>query len=262
VLTVFCVLTALVVTAVNLTGFAVATSPIMAGLVITVWGAVLGLTALLVGTLSDERKLKAEELHYAYVGVVEVLSRYLQSANPKLKARSTRVAELCHAVSVRLRLPARQIEDIRVAALLGDIGKIEITAKLINRAVDTLDADAHAREHDTVHGADLVHSLEGLLHGAIPILLSQDAAAEDYLSQQNATAASRAPIGAKIIRVVRAYDAMTEDGGGATSMSPADAVAELRADASAAYDREVLDALEEVVVTAAQFADAPPQLVR
>ena len=42
------------------------------------------MTALLVGSLSDERKAKVRELHEAYVGVVEVLSKYLQSANPRI----------------------------------------------------------------------------------------------------------------------------------------------------------------------------------
>src|SRR5215469_13036464 len=90
ILAVFSVTAASIVTVTNMDGFATFFSPLMIGLVVTVWGAVLGL----VGTLSDERKAKTAELHEAYIGVVEVLSRYLQSANARLKARSIRVAEL------------------------------------------------------------------------------------------------------------------------------------------------------------------------
>ena len=60
--------------ALDSSGFASYTSPLMIGLVVTVWAGILGLTALLVGTLCDERSAKVEELHAAYLGVVEVLA--------------------------------------------------------------------------------------------------------------------------------------------------------------------------------------------
>ncbi|MBM80314.1 MAG: hypothetical protein CMJ78_06935 [Planctomycetaceae bacterium] len=128
VLAFFSVIAVSVVTALNVMGFAAFTSPIVIALAITIWGAVLGLTAILVGTLSDKRTAKIVELHEAYVGMVEVLSRYLQSANPRLKARSERVAEVSERVAKELKLSAKEIDDIRVAALLHDVGSIEITA--------------------------------------------------------------------------------------------------------------------------------------
>ena len=126
-LAVFCVMLASVLAVFDWTGFAAYKSPVVIALAISVWASTLGLTALMVGTLSDDRAAKTKELREAYVGVVEVLSRYLQSANPHLKDRSLRVAELSQAVAGRIRLSPRQIDDIRVAALLSDIGKIEIT---------------------------------------------------------------------------------------------------------------------------------------
>ena len=81
--------------------------------------------------------MKMEELHEAYVGVVEVLSQYLQSAHPRLKAQSGRVAELSQAMAVALRLSPKEIDDIRVASLLYHVGSIEITTKVIRRAGET-----------------------------------------------------------------------------------------------------------------------------
>jgi hypothetical protein len=92
ILALFSMMAASVVSVADLTGFSSYNSPVVIALSVTVWGAVLGLTAILVGTLSDDRAAKMLELHEAYVGVVEVLARYLQSANPRLKDRSVRVA--------------------------------------------------------------------------------------------------------------------------------------------------------------------------
>ena len=108
VLALFSVVGVLVVATLDLGAFNSPGSPLAIGLSLLVWAAVLGLTTLLVGTLSDERSAKLVELHEAYVGVVEVLSRYLQSANPQLKARSQRIAELCQRVATEMRLSPRE----------------------------------------------------------------------------------------------------------------------------------------------------------
>lgn len=254
VLAVFCVLVVSVVTALDLTGFAVLASPITIGLAICIWSGALGLTALLVGTLSDERIAKMDELHQAYVGVVEVLSRYLQSANPKLKARSTRVAEMSQVVAEQMRLPTRQVDDIRIAALLNDIGKLEITTKVITKAVDTLETSGGESRQDTFHGSDLVHSLSSLLRGAIPLLLDMDGAMEDCLANAEGQSRAAVPIGAKIIRTVLAYDALAEGAADGCGIAPAEALAELRECDSGMYDDHVLSALQVIV---SRRADSP-----
>ncbi|MEE9294066.1 MAG: HD domain-containing phosphohydrolase [Phycisphaerae bacterium] len=236
------------------TGFATYSSPIIVGLAITVWAAVLGLTALLVGTLCDERAAKIVELHTAYVGVVEVLARYLQSANPRAKARSIRVAELCQAVAEKMRLSQKLTDDIRVGALLYDIGSVEITTKLINRAVGTLEAGANQGGEHTFHGRELVHSLEPILSGAVPLLVNQDDAVHDCLTDEDGVAPHDIPLGAKIIRAVRAYDALTEDNTLGSGLGPAEAVKALRKELSAHHDDDVLGALEKSV---ARLSPAP-----
>ena len=192
----------------------------------------------LIGTLSDERTSKLHELHDAYVGVVEVLSQYLQSAHPKLKARSTRVAELSQQVASRLKLSARDIDDIRVGALLYDVGNIEITTRVIRRAMDTLDADTSKLEPQTIQGEDLMLSLGSVLNGAVPLLLNQ----QEGRPQENDP--GKVPMGARIISTVRAYDALTEGAAKGQRLTQAAAFAELRSNKAGGYDANVLTALE------------------
>ncbi len=145
VLALFSALTVTVVTTLGSTGFASYTTPLMMGLALTVWAGVLGLTAILVGTLCDERARTVSELHEAYVGVVEVVSRYLQSANPKHKAKSTRIAELSQKLAEEIKLSRKQIDDIRVGSLLHDLGNVTITTQILSRAVDTLETNPKER---------------------------------------------------------------------------------------------------------------------
>ena len=55
ILALLCVICAAVITALDLNTLAAFTSPLSVGLALTIWGAVMGINSLLVGTLSDER---------------------------------------------------------------------------------------------------------------------------------------------------------------------------------------------------------------
>jgi HD-GYP domain-containing protein (c-di-GMP phosphodiesterase class II) len=244
VMAVLSVIGASAVMALSLPELSRAGAPLVIALAVTVWAAVLGLTAVLVGTLSDERTNRLKELHDAYVGVVEVLSEYLQGAHPRIKARSTRVAELCHHVAARLKLSPREVDDIRVGALLYDVGNIEITTRVIRRAVETLDIDPAKVESRTIQGTDLMLSLAGVLSGAVPLLLNQQAAG---VRDEHETAAE-VPLGARIIFAVRAYDALTDGAPLAHRLVPIAALRELHNSRSPIYDPAVLAALERVVL--------------
>jgi hypothetical protein len=243
ILAVFSVIAVSAVAMADLASFIELPSPLIVGLVVTVWGAVLGLVSMLVGTLSDERLTKLSELHEAYVGVVEVLSRYLQSANPLLKARSIRVAELSQRVAAAMRLPRQQIDDVRIAALLFDIGNVEVTTRVFRKAVGMLESSApKSHEQHTFRGIDLIQSLGSVLSGATPLMVHQDDV------HQSGKASDDAPLGTRIIWAVRAYDDLTEGKSATNRLTPDEALAELKGDHAAGYDSAVLSALERIAV--------------
>lgn len=258
VMTLFCVISASCVVAFRLVDLGPPASPLVVALAITVWAAVLGLTALLIGTLSDDRVAKVQELHDAYVGVVEVLSQYLQSARPTIKARSIRVAELCQQIAAAMNLSPRQIDDIRVAALLHDIGNIEVTTKIIRRAVGTIEDEVTGTEGHTFQGTDLMLSLGSVLKGAVPLLLNQDESISASKTTGSTKPSLEVPIGARIIRAVRAYCTFA-DSAGAARFAPVEIVKELRRNRAAAFDADVLDALECTVSQAGGDFQAPAQ---
>ncbi len=255
VLALFCALAVTIATTLVPTGFAAYDTPIMVGLVLTIWAAVLGLSALLVGTLCDQRAATVSELHKAYVGVVEVLSRYLQGANPRTKARSERIAELSQHVARELKLSQKETDDVRVAALLHDLGNVEITTQIISRAFDTLESSP--ARHKFL-GTELVQSLGSVLEGALPLLLNQDDAARDYLTNEDGFKSGEAPLGARIIRAVRQYDDLAAGVPGKTADAIEPALKKLRTDPSGSYDSYVIDALERVVRKSVRFAAVEP----
>jgi hypothetical protein len=247
VLALLCAIGAAVVVTLDVTALVAYNSPLVMWLALAIWSAVLGLTAILAGTLSDERTANIAELHDAYVGVVEVLSRYLNSANPKANDQATRVSLLSQAVAARMGLPDKQADNIRVAALLQDINHIEVTAKVIRNAVGELKhgARANTAEH-TFHGSDLVCSLGAVLTGAWLLLLDHG----DCLGrgEQGGSVLGPAPatVGASIIRTVNRYVTLLSREPNLTN--PRDALDALREDLAGDHNPAVVGALEWIVL--------------
>lgn len=224
----------------DLSGFTIAADPIVVLLTLCIWGSVLGLTAVFVGTLSDDRTAKSNEAREAYLGVVEVLSSYLQAVNPKLQHRARRVAELSEKVARKLRMSDLEIDNIRLAALMLDMESLEITSRVIRKAVDEIEDGSGLR---TLPGSELVQSLGRVLTGAFPIAQSV-VQADDFSGRQRDQ--SR-PLSAEVIRTVRAYLQLLHSPLPAQEGREADPFADLEMDDVLSVPSAVIDALRTVV---------------
>jgi HD-GYP domain-containing protein (c-di-GMP phosphodiesterase class II) len=259
VLSLFCVIFVSLVIALNPRVFLGPSSSLLSlELGIIVWGAALGLTSILVGTLSDERSEKIVELHEAHVGVVEILAKYLQSADAHLQDRSHRVSELSQRVSKQMKFSAQEIDNIRVAALLHDMENLEITARVVRKAVGDLEVERKSSKQHTFNGVDLVHSLGSVLTDAFPLVLNlNDLVQCDSNGDEVAQKAGDVPFGAKIIGTVRAYDTLIYSNWGESKGSPQKAISELRHDPDGDHHPAVLHALEQIILQKDAESETP-----
>jgi hypothetical protein len=246
ILALLCVICAAVVTALDLNTLAAFTTPLAVGLALTIWGAVMGITSLLVGTLSDERSGKIKELHDAYVGVVEVLARYLNSADPKVCDRTAKVAQVSQEVAAHLRLSDKEIDDVRVAALLQDIENIEVTAKVIRKAVGDLAQPGRKGllEH-TFHGSELVQSLGSVITGALPLLAGRGDCLDFGEEEAGSHAAAERSFGAHIIQAARDYVTLLYRD---PSMGPQEAIVALESGCAGDHHPAVIHAIKQVAL--------------
>ena len=247
VLALLSVIVASIIIATNLQGFAALHSPIIVALTVTTWGAVLGLTALIVGTLSDERGAKLLELQEAYSGVVEVLARYLQPGESAAQHRSQRISKLCERVAHRLGLPEAEIDGIRIAALLHDLQNLEITARVISKAVGDFSEPRPALGQRTIRGTDLANSLSEVLSKALPLLLVETNESETSVADPESDPADHRSFGSLILRTVRTYDALAYGRRGERVMKPEQALEQVRDQLDFSHHPSVLFALQHVV---------------
>lgn len=86
------------------------------------WAGFLIVTADTVGRLAAERGRQTEALRSAYVSMVELLSYHLESSERTQRGHSHRVARLAVRIAEQMELQRADIETLRVAALLHEIG--------------------------------------------------------------------------------------------------------------------------------------------
>jgi len=96
------------------------TEPVLLGLI--PWAGFLVLTGYVVGTLSEQLNARLADVKNAYLATLELLAFHIESAERHQQGHSTRVAQLSDAIARELKLSDEECENLRVAALLHEVG--------------------------------------------------------------------------------------------------------------------------------------------
>ena len=184
-----------------------------------------------------------QDLKKAYIGVLEILSKYLESTDRYTKGHSVRVSELAMETAIAMELSRPQVENIRVAGLLHDIGKIEISGEILRKAAALSSEERELMDEHTVKGAYLLSAVGSVLEDVVPIVISH----HKYFmngpgSQGNET--HKIPLGARVVAVVDAFDAMTTDRPYRKGMPPWEALEEIVKNTGKQFDPEVVEAFQ------------------
>jgi len=209
------------------------------------WGGFLILVSFTVGTLYEKNEQRVKELKNAYIGVLEILSKYLESTDRYTKGHSVRVSELATEIAIAMGLPRSEVENIRVSGLLHDIGKIEISGEILSKAAELSTEEKELMDLHTVKGAYILSAVGSVLKEVVPIVVAHHKYFADTL--ENNVGTNKIPLGARVIAVADAYDAMTTDRPYRKGMQPWEASQEIVAKTSKQFDPEVVEAFKRVV---------------
>jgi putative nucleotidyltransferase with HDIG domain len=170
------------------------------------------------------------------------------------------VAELSEKIARRMSLPDSIIEDIRVGALLHDIGKVEISTRLIQKATSLSEDESGEMATHTVRGAELVRSLGSIIEGAVPIIMYHHAHFSAK-SKEDGPHGEEIPIGARVVAVADAYDAIVTDRPYRRGRTPQEAVAIITEASGSQFDPAVVAAFEHVMHEEANENEATPAAI-
>lgn len=100
------------------------------------WAGFLILTGYVVGGLAEQRAARLHDVKNAYLATLELLTFHIESAERHQQGHSKRVSDLAVAIAKELELSDQDIEDLRIAALLHEVGtKDQRLLRLLSRSV-------------------------------------------------------------------------------------------------------------------------------
>ncbi len=210
---------------------------------VVIWGQFLLLAAYTVGTLYEQKQRQVEDIKKAYVGIVEILSKYLEASDRYTKGHSVRVADLSSGIGTVMQLPRPEVENIRVASLLHDIGKVEISSEIINKAAKLTQEEKQIIDQHPEKGAKILSSVGTVLQDAIQIVVSH----HRHFIEKTDKNGQPIPLGARILAVADSFDAMVSDRPYRKGMTSWEAMQELERCSGTQFDPDVVAAFKRVV---------------
>jgi putative nucleotidyltransferase with HDIG domain len=210
------------------------------------WSGFLILASVAIGTLYERNEQRLKELKNAYIGVLEILSKYLESTDRYTKGHSVRVSELAMEIGIAMELPRPEVENIRVAGLLHDIGKTEISGEILSKAAKLSTEEKELMDLHTVKGAYILSAVGSVLKEVVPIVIAHHKHFVDTMESNNGDT-MKIPLGARVVAVADAFDAMTTDRPYRKGIQPWEAFQEIVKNTGKQFDPEVVGAFKRVV---------------
>jgi len=169
------------------------------------WGSFLILTGAIIGMVSEQRESKLKNLRSAYVGVLEILLKYLEVAD-EIKPRSLRVSLLAGKIAKAAGLDTREVENIKSAALLYEAGDLRSILPFFEEVADFMETGIKLPERQLSDREKvMLKTTAALLKEIEPILFyySRYYVREADILDKNL---DEIPIGSSIIALADMYD--------------------------------------------------------
>lgn len=215
---------------------------------------------LTVQTLSDHLAIAInnaqlyQHIRRLHLATTQSLVRAMEARDPYARGHGARVSEYAVAIACRLGLNTGEVEQLRLAGLLHDVGKVVVEDRVLAKRgpLDSVER-ALVMEH-SIAGAGILRRTEALA-GLAPLVRSHH---EWYGGggYPDGITGDDIPFGARILAVADAFDAMTSDRPYRTALPVEEALDRLRAGENTQFDPAPVSALLEVIDEAKRCGDS------
>lgn len=176
---------------------------------------------------------------------IDIIMKTLFEKNDREEKHCKRVSELCVKIASKMRFSDIEINKIKTAGLLHDIGKIVIDADILNKPVALNDHEwAEMRRHPDV-GYRILSSISEYAPLANIILSHHER--WDGTGYPRRLSGEEIPVFSRIMAVADAFDAMTMMRPYRGTKSTKEALDELRSKKGSQFDPRVVDVFTQII---------------
>ncbi len=179
---------------------------------------------------------------------IDIIMNTLFEKSNRESMHSKRVGEICEQIAVKLDFSGNHINQIKIAGLVHDIGKISIDEKILNKPDRLNNTEWQAIKRHPESGWRVLSSSNEFSELAQICLAHHEK--WDGSGYPNGIKGEEIPIEARIIAVADSYDAMTSDRTYRVRMSKEEAKGELLRCAGSQFDPRIVNVFVNHVVDA------------
>ena len=185
----------------------------------------------------------ADENRELFIGTVKALAAAIDGKDPYTRGHSERVSRISVAIAQRLDMPDDEVENIRVSALLHDVGKIGIDDNILKKpAALTADEFEIMKQHPQ-KGFKIMSQIPAMKDFLPGMYMHHEMV--DGNGYPQGLKGDEIPMQARIVAVADTFDAMTTDRPYQKAMKFEDALGLIKKFVGSRYDESVVAALME-----------------
>ena len=187
-----------------------------------------------------------EESRKKYVNTIKIMAGIVDAKDSYISNHSERVMGYSLQIAKRMGLADRQLEIVRYASFLHDIGKVGIDANILRKPgpLNSSEWD-QLRMHPKI-GADIISNI-GFLSNVVPTILHHHSKFGGGGYPDPRLRGDTIPLEARILTVADSFEAMISDRPYRAALSPYEAVLELELNSGTQFDPDVVRVFLQVL---------------
>ncbi|HET7704944.1 MAG TPA: HD domain-containing phosphohydrolase, partial [Thermoanaerobaculia bacterium] len=193
----------------------------------------------------EQLKKAAHENHLLFINSIRMLAAAIDAKDPYTRGHSERVARYSIAIGKNLALPEREMRNLRISALLHDVGKIGIDDRILRKPGALSEDEFDVMKGHPVKGAAIMSGVAQLIE-CIPGMKyhHEKWSGGGYPDNLEGEAI---PMQARIVAIADTFDAMTTNRPYQKAMELGYVVEKIKSFAGTRFDPKVVDAFERAV---------------
>ncbi len=165
--------------------------------------------------------------------------------NKRLRQHSKRVSRICELIAIEINFSDTDTNQIRIAGLMHDIGKIGISKAILNKTCKLNQNEWNEIERHSQIGYNVLHTVDGFLNIADFILEHHER--WDGKGYPRGISGDNIFLQARIIAVADAFDAMTSKRSYRKAVSKEAAITEIAANSGTQFDPDIAKVFVKII---------------
>jgi PAS domain S-box-containing protein len=178
-------------------------------------------------------------LQKALTGTVQAMATVVESRDSYTAGHQRRVAELAHAIASEMNLPIHQIEGVRMAAVIHDLGKIVVPAEILSKPTKLKKSEFELIQEHPLAGYEILKDIE--FPWPIARIVLEHHEKMDGSGYPNGSVGENILLESKIIAVADVFEAMSSHRPYRPSLGIDAAFKELEKSKGTKYDATVVE---------------------